>query len=43
MLGALGSSLPLLRAALRRAVDTADSRELAETARQLLHCMGAVA
>jgi len=35
--------LPALRRALRRAVDTADCAELADTARQLLHCMGAVA
>jgi hypothetical protein len=43
MLEALAESVPEVRSALRRAVDTAGSEELAGTCRQLLHCMGAVA
>ena len=43
-LRALEESIPELRSALRRAVDNpGDSPELADTARQLLRCMGAVA
>ena len=42
-LEALAGSIPEVRSALRRAVDTAESEELADSSRRLLHCMGAVA
>ena len=42
-LEALAESIPEVRSALRRAVDTAESEELADSCRRLLSCMGAVA
>ena len=42
-LEALAGSIPEVRSALRRAVDTAESEELADSCRRLLSCMGAVA
>ena len=42
-LEALAGSIPEVRSALRSAVDTAESEELADSCRRLLTCMGAVA
>ncbi len=42
-LEALAGSIPEVRSALRLAVDTAESEELADSCRRLLSCMGAVA
>ncbi len=42
-LEALAGSIPEVRSALRCAVDTAESEELADSCRRLLSCMRAVA